>query len=105
MEKPKITEENFQSTVIEMAKGKLREGIPMMMLRCGVPVAEIQTIMLGLSMIPVLSFDLQACSNPDCGAVYFSRAERVDMSALDVQKTLGLQVGAPGQNRQQRRHP
>lgn len=88
----------------ELAKGKGEEGTPMMMLRAATPVAELATIMLGLSMVPMLTFDLQACANPDCGALYFNRAERNDLSALDIQKMLGLQVGAPGLNRQQRRH-
>jgi len=74
----------------EVAKGKVPEGTRMIALRALTPIAEIQTIMRGLSIVPVLTFEFDVCANPDCGAFYCVGVGRQDMPTGDLQKMLGI---------------
>ena len=76
-----------------------------------VPIAPIQTIMMGLSIVPVLFFKYDVCANPECGIRYCVSIERKDIPTSELQKMMGIarqtqQVppGFQGFNRQQRRH-
>jgi len=93
----------------EVAKGKVPKDLPVVALRAVSPITEMKTILLGLSIVPVLTHELDVC---ECGIVYSVNSVRQDMPTSDVQKMLGI-VAQPRQapisgfnplNRQQRRH-
>ena len=94
----------------EVAKGKLSKDIRIVAMRAITPVADIKIIMMGLSIVPVLTFEFDQCANPECGAFYPVATNRQDMPASEVQKMMGIApqppqtLGFQGLNRQQRRH-
>ena len=94
------------------AKGKVPKDCHIVAMRAVTPITEIQTILQGLSIVPVLTFEFDVCANPDCGAFYCVNILRQDMSGSDIQKMMGIAPqpqqslpGLQGFNRQQRRHP
>lgn len=75
----------------QVAKGKkFPAGAPVMAERIAALVGDMTMIMSGFSTIPVITYDLDVCANPKCGAVYCVSAERKDMPATEVQKMLGI---------------
>ena len=92
----------------EAAKGRVPKDLPVAAINAVAPVTEMKTILLGLSIVPVLTHQLDVC---ECGAVYAVNSVRQDMPTGDLQKVMGIvrqpqqpPPGFPGQNRQQRRH-
>jgi len=94
----------------EVAKGRVPKDMPVVALRAVSPITEMKTILLGLSIVPVLTHELDVC---ECGVVYSVNSVRQDMPTSDVQKMMGI-VAQPRRatvsdfsaplNRQQRRH-
>lgn len=91
----------------EVAKGKLPKEIVMKIEQDVVPVTELKTILLGLSIVPVLIAQYDVCY--DCGTKYCFEMDRKDMPTTEVQKMMGFQAAPPPSpmlmNRAQRRHP
>jgi len=79
----------------QAAKGKVPKDSPMIALRAMTPIAELPAIMLGLSMIPLLTFDFDVCANPDCGVVYCPTITRQDMPASTLQQLIGMTQTKP----------
>lgn len=94
----------------EAAKGKVPKDSHMVAMRAVTPIAEFQTILLGLSIVPVLTYEFDVCANPDCGIFYCVNILRQDMPTSDLQKIMGIApqpqqpLGFQALNRQQRRH-
>ena len=72
------------------AAGKVPKDCHMVAMRAVTPITEIQTIMRGLSIVPVLTYEFDVCANPDCGAFYCVQILRQDMPTSDLQKMMGL---------------
>ena len=90
----------------EAAKGKVPKDSHMIAFRAVTPITELNTIILGLSIVPVLTFEFDVCANPKCGAFYPVVITRQDMPTSDLQKMMGIVPAGPQiLNRQQRRHP
>lgn len=94
----------------EAAKGKVPKDSIMVMQQLNAPIAEMKTIMLGLSIVPFLTADVDICV--ECGALYATTVHRRDIPTSDLQKAMGIAAppqrpasGFQGLNRQQRRHP
>ena len=98
----------------EAAKGKVPKDVPMVADQGLCPITEMKTVLLGLSIVPVLVFQYDVC--PKCGTKYCISIIRKDMPTSELQKLMGIQVapinlqsspsmGLGGMNRQQRRHP
>lgn len=88
----------------EAAKGKVPKDSPMVMLRAVTPMTELQTIMLGLSIVPLLTCLFDICA--ECGTLYSVMVQRQDIPTSEIQKMMGMVPAGPQIfNRQQHRHP
>ena len=74
----------------EAAKGKFSKDTHMVAMRAVAPIAELQTIMLGVRIVPVLTYEFDVCANPDWGAFYCGKVLRQDMPTSDLQKMMGI---------------
>ena len=90
----------------EAAKGRVPKDSPMIAFRAVTPITEVKTILQGLSIVPVLTFEFDVCANPKCSAFYCVKIQRQDMPTGELQKMMGLVPAGPQiLSRQQRRHP
>lgn len=94
----------------EVAKGKLPKDLSVVAMQAVTPVTEMKTILLGLSIVPVLTFQFDQCV--DCNGWYAISTSRQDMPTGDLQKMMGIvpqpqpqqTFGFRGLPRQQRRN-
>lgn len=93
----------------QKAKGKMAKEQPIAADRNLAIIADIPTVIQGLSMVPVLTYLGDTCA--DCGLKYTVEVQRQDLPASEVQKLMGMAPRAPQAppgtlflNREQRRH-
>lgn len=95
----------------EAAKGKVPKDCLMVVLQAVTPITEMKTIMLGLSIVPLLTCQIDICA--DCGTLYSIAVHKQDIPTGELQKMMGIApqprpippLGPQIFNRQQRRHP